>query len=130
MSKSVSKSKSYLNQVHYIRIPVRDSDQSVKWYTEILGLELLTITEESYAVLKMNEGLMLLVLVPTEDDTYAHFSVKDESAFSIGFTSPLLKEFHQYLIENDVKVDEITEDHGHYYFHFYDPSGNKLQVHW
>ena len=41
-----------------------------------------------------------------------------------------LSKFHQHLINNQVKVDPIKEDNGHYYFHFYDPNGNKLQVHW
>jgi hypothetical protein len=36
----------------------------------------------------------------------------------------------QQLIEQGVEVDEMKEDNGHFYFHFYDPSGNKLQVHW
>ncbi|WP_438350678.1 VOC family protein [Paenibacillus sp. FA6] len=29
-----------------------------------------------------------------------------------------------------LKLRIRKEDDGHYYFHFFDPSGNKLQVHW
>ncbi|MFD1779092.1 hypothetical protein ACFSFW_10475 [Fredinandcohnia salidurans] len=29
-----------------------------------------------------------------------------------------------------IKVEDIKEDNDHAYFHFYDPSGKKLQVHW
>ncbi|MFS0673718.1 VOC family protein [Ornithinibacillus sp. 179-J 7C1 HS] len=123
-------SKSFIEQVHYIRIPVRDLDHSALWYRDVLGLQLLTITEDPFAIIKVNEGPFLLILVPSEDETFSHFTINSEPAFSIGFTSPELSQFHQHLIENGIKVEDIKQDNGHAYFHFYDPSGNKLQVHW
>lgn len=123
-------SKSFIEQVHYIRIPVRDLNQSAHWYRDVLGLQLLSITEDPYAIIKVNEGPFLLILVPSEDETFAHFTINNESAFSIGFTSPDLSGFHQHLIDNGVKVEDIIEDNEHAYFHFFDPNGNKLQVHW
>ncbi|MDG5471321.1 VOC family protein [Jeotgalibacillus sp. ET6] len=122
--------KSFIEQVHYIRIPVRDLEKSAQWYSDVLGLELVTITEDPYAILKLNEGSFLLILVPTNDETFAHFTVKNEPAFMIGFTSSNLSQFHQHLEENGVEVEDIKEDKGHAYFHFYDRDGNKLQVHW
>lgn len=123
-------SKSFIEQVHYIRIPVKDLEQSAQWYRDILGLQLLTITEDPFAIIKVNEGPFLLILVPTEDDTFTHFTIGNVPAFSIGFTSPVLSKFHTHLIENGVKVEDIKEDNGHAYFHFFDLNGNKLQVHW
>ncbi|GAA0343692.1 hypothetical protein GCM10008967_37680 [Bacillus carboniphilus] len=123
-------SKSFIEQVHYIRIPVRDLDKSAQWYRDVLGLQLLTITEDPFAIIKVNEGPFLLILVPTQDDTFSHFTIDNEPAFNIGFTSPELSNFHQHLLENEVKVEDIKEDNGHAYFHFYDPNGNKFQVHW
>ncbi len=122
-------SKSFIEQVHYIRIPVKDLELSAQWYCEVLGLQLLNNTEE-LAILKVNEGPFLLILVTTEDETFAHFTINNEQEFSIGFTSSELSEFHKHLIDNQVKVDDIKEDNGHAFFHFYDPNGNKLQVHW
>ncbi len=122
-------SKSFIDQVHYIRIPVKDLNLSAQWYRDVLGLQLLNNTEDR-AILKVNEGSFLLILVPTKDETFAHFTIDNEQEFSIGFTSPELPEFHQHLIDHQVKVDEIQEDNGHAFFHFYDPNGNKLQVHW
>ena len=121
--------KSFIEQVHYIRIPVKDLERSAKWYRDVLGLQLLNHSEER-AILKVNEGPFLLILVPTEDETFAHFTINHEQEFSIGFTSPELSKFHQHLMDNQVKVEDIQEDHGHTFFHFYDPNGNKLQVHW
>ncbi|AVR00292.1 lactoylglutathione lyase [Oceanobacillus iheyensis] len=123
-------SNSFIEQVHYIRIPVRDLNQSAHWYRDVLGLQLLSITEDPYAIIKVNEGPFLLILVPTEDETLAHFTINNASAFSVGFTSPDLSGFHQHLIDNGVKVEDIVEDNGHAYFHFFDLNGNKLQVHW
>lgn len=121
--------QSFIEQVHYIRIPVKDLELSARWYRDVLGLQLLNTTDER-AIIKVNEGPFLLILVPTEDETYAHFTIDQEQEFSIGFTSPELSSFHQHLIDHHVKVEDIKEDHGHAYFHFYDPNGNKLQVHW
>ncbi|WP_044339335.1 VOC family protein [Rossellomorea aquimaris] len=122
-------SKSFIEQVHYIRIPVKDVERSAHWYRDVLGLQLVNMTEE-LAAIKVNDGPFLLILIPTEDETFAHFTVNQEQEFSIGFTSPELVEFHQHLMDHRVKVDEIKEDHGHAFFHFYDPDGNKLQAHW
>ncbi|XRG80533.1 VOC family protein [Rossellomorea sp. GAMAL-10_SWC] len=122
-------SKSFIEQVHYIRIPVNDLELSAQWYRDVLGLLLLNNTEE-LAILKVNEGPFLLILVPTVDETIAHFSIDNKQEFSIGFTSPELTKFHQHLIDHQVQVEDIKVDNGHAFFHFYDPNGNKLQVHW
>ena len=39
-------SKSFIEQVHYIRIPVKDLALSAQWYRDVLGLQLLNNTEE------------------------------------------------------------------------------------
>lgn len=123
-------STSFIEQVHYIRIPVKDLEESIQWYRDVLGLQLVSITEDPFAIFKVNDGPFLLTLVPTADETFVHFTVQNEPAFSIGFTSPELLNFHNHLLKNQVRVEEIQEEKGHAYFHFYDPSGNKLQVHW
>ncbi|TMU83555.1 VOC family protein [Bacillus sp. BHET2] len=121
--------KSFIEQVHYIRIPVKDLARSAKWYTDVLGLQLVNQNEE-LAAIKVNEGPFLLILIPTEDVTFSHFTVNQEQEFGIGFTSSDLENFHQHLMAYQVKVEEIKEDNGHAFFHFYDPDGNKLQAHW
>ncbi|MHC8523217.1 VOC family protein [Rossellomorea sp. H39__3] len=37
-------STSFIEQVHYNRIPVKDLELSAHWYRDILGLQLLSIT--------------------------------------------------------------------------------------
>ena len=43
-------SKSFIEQVHYIRIPVKDVEQSAHWYRDVLGLQLLNMTKELAAL--------------------------------------------------------------------------------
>ena len=40
-------SKSFIEQVHYIRIPVKDLELSAQWYRDVLGLQLLNKTEDT-----------------------------------------------------------------------------------
>ena len=63
-------SKSFIEQVHYIRIPVKDLEWSAQWYRDVLGLQLLNKTKE-LAIIKVNEGPFLLILVPTPDESLA-----------------------------------------------------------
>jgi len=83
-----------------------------------LGLQLLNVTDDPFAFIKVNEKPFLLILVPTDDETFAHFTINNESAFSIGFTSPELSEFHQHLINIQVKLEDIQEENGHAYSTF------------
>lgn len=73
----------------------------------------VTKQSDELAILKVNEGSFLLILVHTENETFVHFTKENEQEFSIGFTSPQLFKFYQHLIDNQVKVEYIKEDNGH-----------------
>jgi len=120
---------SFINEVHYFRIPVNNLGESIRWYTECLGLKLRRKKENELAVMEIGEG-PLLILVEADKDSRGHFIRDGCIEFSIGFTSPEIHKFYEHLITQKVSVDEMKEEEGHYFFHFYDPSGNKLQVHW
>jgi hypothetical protein len=72
----------------------------------------------------------LLVLVQADAESRGHFTIDGRPEFSVGFTSPDIHNFRDHLIGQGVEVDEMKEDSGHNFFHFFDPSGNKLQAHW
>jgi catechol 2,3-dioxygenase-like lactoylglutathione lyase family enzyme len=117
-----------IEEIHYFRIPVIELDDSIRWYTEILGFTIRRKTDE-LAVVELNTG-PLLVLVKADPDSRGHFTRNDLLEFSIGFTSPNIHRLREVLIEQGVEVDEMKEEDGHFFFHFFDPSGNKLQAHW
>jgi catechol-2,3-dioxygenase len=121
-------SQSLIEEIHYFRIPVIDLGVSVQWYTECLGFTLRRKAED-LAVMELKAG-PLLVLVQADKDSRGHFTKDGLPEFSVGFTSPEIQKLRQNLIERDVEVDEMKEDNGHFFFHFFDPSGNKLQAHW
>lgn len=99
---------------------------SIHWYTNVLRLTLSRQTEER-AVFAVGDG-PLLVIVKADADSRGHFLIKGTPEFSVGFTSPDIHNFQEYLKERGVQVDAMHEEDGHYYFHFYDPSGNKLII--
>lgn len=119
--------ESLIHEMHYFRIPVLDLQESITWYTECLGFR-LRHSDEKLAVIELKSG-PLLILVKADQDSKGHFTVNGQVEFSIGFTTSNINKLHTYLTNQHVKVDEIQEDNGHNYFHFFDPSGNKLQVH-
>ncbi len=120
-------SKSLIYEMHYFRIPVLKLQESITWYTECLGFQ-LRYSDEKLAVIELKYG-PLLILVKADHDSRGHFSINGNAEFSIGFTTSNINELHISLTNQNVKVDEIQEDNGHSYFHFFDPNGNKLQVH-
>lgn len=121
--------QSYLQQIHFFRMPVVDLENSVQWYTDCLGFSLKHQEENDLAVLGLDAG-PLLTLVKADENSRGHFAKDGEMEYSVAFTCPEIRKFHQHLVEQGVKADEIKEDGGHFYFHFFDPSGNKMQVHW
>ncbi|WP_173918647.1 VOC family protein [Halobacillus sp. Marseille-Q1614] len=120
-------SDSLFNGIHYFRIPVVGLSESVSWYSECLKLK-LRFNRGDLAVYELESG-PLLVLVEADKDSRGHFLKDGQPEFSVGFTTSSIKELYEYLVSQDVKVESIEEDEGHQFFYFYDPNGNKLQVH-
>lgn len=120
-------SKSLFSGIHYFRIPVFDLSESVSWYSECLKFK-LRFNRGDLAVYELGSG-PLLVLVEADKNSRGHFLKDDQEEFSIGFTTLNINELYEYLVSQDVKVESIQQDEGHQFFYFYDPSGNKLQVH-
>ncbi|MYL64421.1 VOC family protein [Bacillus hwajinpoensis] len=120
-------SDSLFTGIHYIRIPVVSLSESVSWYSECLQFT-LKFNRGDLAVLSLEEG-PLFVLVEADENSRAHFFKNGEPEFSVGLTTANIHRLYDYLVDQDVQVEPIQEDEGHQFFHFYDPSGNKLQVH-
>ena len=120
--------QTFIEQIHYFRIPVMNLDASVQWYTDCLGLNVRRRIE-GLAVMEVQSD-PLLVLVQADAESRGHFTIDGRPEFSVGVTSPDIQKFRDHLIGKGVEVDEMKEDNGHFYFHFFDPSGNILQAHW
>ena len=99
----------------------------MSWYSDCLKFK-LRFKRDDLAVYELETG-PLLVLVEADMNSRGHFLKDGQAEFSVGFTTTNINELYEYLVSKDVKVETIQEDEGHQFFHFYDPSGNKLQVH-
>lgn len=120
--------QSFLEEIHYFRIPVTDLERTAEWYADVLRLKLRRQTDER-AVFEIGEG-PLLVLVEADASSKGHFYRNGQAEFSIGFSCPDIHAFRQYLFDQGVETEPMLEEDGHCHFHFYDPCGNKLQAHW
>ncbi|WP_226658882.1 VOC family protein [Pseudalkalibacillus hwajinpoensis] len=120
-------SDSLFSDIHYIRIPVINLNESVSWYTECLQFT-LKFNRGDLAVLALEQG-PLFVLVEADENSRGHFFKNGEPEFAVGLTTANINRLYDYLVDQEVKVEPIQEEEGHHFFHFYDPNGNKLQVH-
>lgn len=120
---------SFVNDIHYFRIPVTNLEQSIRWYTTCLGLKVRRRKDDELAVMELPEG-PLLILVKADEESRGHFIKDGKDEFSIGFTCPDIHKFYAHLVQQEVRVEEMQEDAGHFYFFFYDLNNNKLQAHW
>jgi catechol 2,3-dioxygenase-like lactoylglutathione lyase family enzyme len=120
-------SHSLFNGIHYIRIPVVNLSESVSWYSECLQFT-LKFNRGDLAVLSLEQG-PLFVLVEADENSRGHFFKNGAPEFSVGLTTSNINRLYKYLVDQDVKVEPIQDDERHQFFHFYDPNGNKLQVH-
>lgn len=118
-----------IEKIMYNEIPVKNMEQSISWYKEILGFKFIWHSEEEkLAQLNLPSGQMLF-LVETADDTNANFTVNGRVHNVIGFQCSDIEQLHAHLLQHNVKVDDIVDDGmGNKFLHFYDVDGNMFNV--
>lgn len=121
--------KSLLKGMEGVFIPVKDPKFSAAWYKEILGFELVYLEEEA-AVMKISEHSPTVVcLVKTANHKPMKFP---ENQFGVGkyynFIPQDIEEMYTYLVEKNVKVNEMDGEGTTKFFTFYDPDHNPLGV--
>jgi catechol-2,3-dioxygenase len=109
-------------------IPVQDLEKSVKWYQEVLELELL-YREEEAAVLKVSDQSPVICLVRVTNHQPVKFPENnwDVSLF-YNFKTYDIERTYKLLKERGVDISGIAEEEKLDYFGFRDPDGNKLGV--
>ncbi|MDH3733376.1 MAG: VOC family protein [Gemmatimonadota bacterium] len=124
----------------FVAVSVADLDESVEWYSDVLGLEVVREAEArdgSARVRLLSGGDVTVELIGHSDPIGIGPEHANERAFRfLGvFKSGLFVEgieaFHETLVSREVQVDaRIVEDEvlGLRTFVFRDPDGNRLQV--
>ncbi|WP_156158270.1 VOC family protein [Gordoniibacillus kamchatkensis] len=110
-------------------MPVSDLTRSVRWYTEVLGLEIRHRDEPHAAVLKIGQGLPALCLVQSGGPLPAPFPPNryDVTHF-FNFKAADIDAVHSELAARGVDVSPIYQSDALRYFGFQDPDGNGLGV--
>jgi methylmalonyl-CoA/ethylmalonyl-CoA epimerase len=106
------------SQIDHIGIAVKNLEQSVKFYTELLGLELQGYDEvESeqvrVAFLRIGETRLELLEATSEESPIAQFIVKKgEGIHHIAVKVDNIEERLSYLEENDIRLIHQTPKEG------------------
>ena len=118
-----------INKVGHVVLSVRDPDESVKFYTEALGMELMVYKHEAQmAFLSFGSQHHDIALAKAPEDSargglgLAHIAMQIEGG------EAELKELYDRLVKAGARIDHIT-DHGiSRSVYFYDPDGNQLEI--
>ncbi|KAB2334405.1 VOC family protein [Cytobacillus depressus] len=121
--------KPFFRGMEGVFIPVKDPKYSAKWYEEILGFTLIYIEEEAAVMRIAEQSQTVVCLVRTLNHQPMVFP---ENKFGVGkyynFIPQDIEETYKFLLERNVKVNQMSGEGTTRFFTFYDPDGNPLGV--
>jgi len=122
----------YISRISSIEIPVSNLDESIKWYTKLLGL-VVTYQDETTAMMTFDLiGVPGIFLCQTKSEERLQFlnTNNDISHSVIDFYTNDLNGFYNFLIEQGVQVRTLNmnTEIGFGGFGFEDPDGNLLSA--
>lgn len=112
--------------MHLAWIASKDFNEAIKFYTEVLGLKLLSKNETfNWAELQGEEGVMVGLSGPSQDCSHESPLKPGQNAV-LTFTVTNIEEAREELLKNGTELlGEIQEVPGHVKLQlFKDPSGN------
>jgi catechol 2,3-dioxygenase len=117
-----------IRRAGHVVLGVRDPQRSITFYTEVLGMELVTFLEDmQMAFFSFGERDHDLAVIKVPDDEPVGSSGLAHSAFEIDGGSDQLRELYAELEARGVQV-EMTADHVvTKSLYFLDPDGNRLE---
>jgi len=120
--------KSFHLQV--IEIPVKNVEESVKWYTELFGLELSFPYNEGDGEAWLNlKGMGFGLIHSNEIPKMDFITAKGERKPFFTFQVDNIEELHKDMTQKGVEVQEMVyKQGGGFSFQFFDPNGNYLGI--
>jgi catechol 2,3-dioxygenase len=118
-----------IKKVGHVVLGVRDPQRSIKFYTEVLGMELVNVLEEmQMAFLSFGERDHDIAVIKVPEDQPVGSSGLAHTALEIEGGQEQLRELYQRLKSYGAKV-EFTADHVlTKSVYFFDPDGNRLEI--
>ncbi|AIQ36685.1 VOC family protein [Paenibacillus sp. FSL R5-0345] len=113
--------------IAYNVIPVEDLEKSAAWFVKHFGFNIRDRREGNLSLFRDNRPI--LCLTQSDHDSRAVFEVRDKKRWVITFFTNDISTLHQYLVSEDVKAGNIS-DEGEYgkFFVFEDLDGNLFDV--
>ena len=118
-----------VNKVGHVVLAVRDPEASAKWYTEVLGMELMHYSDKGkMAFLSFGTQHHDIAVVKAPEDAKLGSPGISHTALQIEGGLDELKQLYQRMKDKGVEID-FTTDHGlSKSVYFFDPDGNRLEV--
>jgi len=118
-----------IKKVGHVVLGVRDPQRSIRFYTEALGMELVTVLEEmQMAFFSFGERDHDIAVIKVPDDQPVGSSGLAHTALEIDGGQEQLRELYARLKSYGARVD-FTADHVlTKSVYFFDPDGNRLEI--
>jgi catechol-2,3-dioxygenase len=118
-----------IKHVGHVVLGVRDTQKSIKFYTEALGMELVNVLEEmQMAFFSFGERDHDIAVIKVPDDQPVGSAGLAHTALEIEGGQEQLREFYERLKSYGAQV-EFTADHVlTKSVYFFDPDGNRLEI--
>ena len=118
-----------INRVGHVVLSVRDFDASVKFYSDVLGMEVVAARpERRQAFLSFGTQHHDIALFGAAEEAERGKLGMNHMALQIEGGLDELNELYQRLLDGGAEIDHLT-DHGMTKsVYFLDPDGNKLEI--
>jgi catechol 2,3-dioxygenase len=118
-----------IKKVGHVVLGVRDPARSVKFYTEVLGMELVKVLDEmQMAFFSFGERDHDIAVIKVPDEQPVGSSGLAHTALEIEGGQEQLRELYERLKRSGARV-EFTADHVlTKSVYFFDPDGNRLEI--
>jgi catechol 2,3-dioxygenase len=118
-----------IKKVGHVVLGVRDPARSVKFYTEVLGMELVNVLDEmQMAFLSFGERDHDIAVIKVPDEQPVGSSGLAHTALEIEGGEEQLRELYERLKRSDIRA-EFTADHVlTKSVYFFDPDGNRIEI--
>jgi catechol 2,3-dioxygenase-like lactoylglutathione lyase family enzyme len=122
-------------RINHVVFNVHDLDESVKFYTEVVGMKLIRRFDDrkmafvSFGDRHHDIGLFQVGGTPERDRQWHGFN---HLAMEYEGGPEILDDLHRRLIDKDAKMDNLEGHAGgrHKSVYFFDPDGNRLEFYW
>lgn len=118
-----------INKVGHVVLGCRDPEVSIKFYSEVLGMEVVNYFDNmKMAFFSFGTQHHDIAVVKVPDDEPVGSSGLSHTALQIDGGPEELAQLHQRLLDHDVKVDFTTDHNITKSVYFFDPDGNRLEI--